>query len=232
VTYNERWTENNVHENPGLVRRSLFNVHCALTIMDIIISKEPVDLQESDLLITTFFQDERPLRGSIGWVDWRLNGMVSRLLTENKLKGEWGERILIPSEGRISPRLILLFGLGEVREYSYLSVREIVPFITEILKNLKASRLCFSLPFGEEYNVDCGKLTEVLIEGITDRLDPYPSDREWIENLTLSFGEGEERFSEILYGVQTAKSILKDRLQIRILTPSEIHRQTSLTRKT
>ncbi|MBM4338554.1 MAG: hypothetical protein FJ110_03315 [Deltaproteobacteria bacterium] len=189
--------------------------------MDVIISKEAVDLQESDLLIATFFQDERPLRGSIGWVDWRLNGMLSRLLIENKLKGEWKERILIPSEGRISSRLILLFGLGEVRGYSYLTVREIMPFIMETLKNLNASRLCLSLPFGEEYHVDCGKLTLVLLEGITDRLDQYPSDREWIENLTLSFGEGEERFSEILYGIQTAKSTLKDRLQIRILTPSD-----------
>jgi hypothetical protein len=189
--------------------------------MDIIISKQPVDLQESDLLITTLFQDERPLRGSVGWVDWRLNGKLSSLLIENKMKGEWKEKILIPSEGRISPRLILLFGLGEVRGYSYLTVREIVPFIMETLRNLKASHLCFSLPFGQEYNVDCGKLTEVLLEGITDRLDQCPSDREWIGNLTLSFGEGKERFSEILYGVQTAKSILKDRLQIRILTPSE-----------
>lgn len=189
--------------------------------MDIIISKEAVDLQESNLLVAAFFKDERPLRGSIGWIDWRLNGILSRLLIENKLKGEWREKLLIPSEGRISPRLILLFGLGEVRGYSYLTVREIVPFIMGTLKNLKASHLCFSLPFGEEYNVDCGKLTAVLLEGMTDRLDQYPSDREWVENLTLSFGEGEERFSEILYGVQTAKSILKERLHIRILTPSE-----------
>lgn len=189
--------------------------------MDVIISKEAVDLQESDLLVAPFFQDERPLRGSIGWIDWRLNGILSRLLIDNKLKGEWREKILIPSEGRISPRLILLIGLGEVRGYSYLTVREIVPFIMGTLKNLKASHLCLSLPFGEEYNVDCGKLTAVLLEGITDRLDQYPSDREWVESLTLSFGEGEERFSEILYGVQTAKSILKDRIQIRILTPSE-----------
>jgi len=128
---------------------------------------------------------------------------------------------LIPSQDRVSPKVILLFGLGKVKEYSYLSVREVVPSITETLKNLKASQICLSLPYGEEYNVDCGKLTEVLLEGITDSLDQYPSDREWIENLTLSFGEGRERFSEIFLGVQTAKSILKDRFQIRILTPSE-----------
>lgn len=193
-----------------------------------IISKESIDLQDSDLLVTALFKDERPLRGSIGWVDWRLNGVLSRFLIENRLTGEWRERTLIPSQGRVSPKAILILGLGKVKEYSYLSIREVVPFVVETLKNLRASNLCFSLPYGDEYNVDCGKLTEVLLEGITDSLDQSPSDHEWIENLTLFFGEGEKRFSEILLGVQTAKSILSDRLQIRILTPSEMLPKASL----
>jgi hypothetical protein len=196
--------------------------------MDVIISKESIDLQGSDLLVTALFKDERPLRGSIGWVDWRLNGVLSRFLIENRLTGEWRERTLIPSQGRVSPKAILILGLGQIKEYSYLSVREVVPFVVETLKNMRASNLCFSLPYGDEYNVDCGKLTEVLLEGITDSLDQSPSDREWIENLTLFFGEGEKRFSEILLGVQTAKSILTDRLQIRILTHSEMLPKTGV----
>ena len=196
--------------------------------MDVIISKESIDLQGSDLLVTALFKDERPLRGSIGWVDWRLNGVLSRFLIENRLTGEWRERTLILSQGRVSPKAILILGMGKIKEYSYLSVREVVPFVVETLKNMRASNLCFSLPYGDEYNVDCGKLTEVLLEGITDSLDQSPSDREWIENLTLFFGEGEKRFSEILLGVQTAKSILTDRLQIRILTHSEILPKVSL----
>lgn len=189
--------------------------------MDIIVSKEAVDLLESDLLVTGFFQDERPLRGTAGWIDWRLNGRLSSLLIEDKLKGEWRERTLIPSEGRISSRLILLFGLGRVRQYSSLSVRGVIPFLLETLKSLRVSHICFSFPHGEEYHVDCSKLIEVLLEGIADHLDQQSQDREWLEHLTLSFGEGKERFSEILFGIQTAKSIVKERLQIRVLTPSE-----------
>jgi hypothetical protein len=195
--------------------------------MDVIISQETVDFQESDLLISGLFQDDRPLRGSSGWIDWRLNGMLSRLLTENRLKGELREKLLIPSQGRVYSRLILLFGMGRAREYSYLSVREIFPFMLETFKDLKASHICLSLPYGDEYNVDCCKLAAVLLEGFMDGLDQYPSDREWIENLVLSFAEGEERFPEILLGVQAAQSILKDRLPIRILTPSETRRGNS-----
>ncbi len=189
--------------------------------MDIILSKEPIDLQESDLLITAIFKDQRPPKGTAGWIDWRLNGMLSRFLIENRLTGEEKEKTLIPSQGRISPGLILIFGLGDVKEYSYLSVRKMVPFILQTIKDMKMSRICLSLPYGEEVNADCGKLIEVFLEGLADSLDQSSSDREWAERLTLSLSEGEERFSEVLLGIQTAKSILEERLTIRILTPSE-----------
>ncbi len=191
--------------------------------MDVIISPEEVDFQECDVLVSGLFHDEKPLRGSCGWIDWRLNGRISHFLEEKRLTGDWGEITLIPSQGRLIPPFILLFGLGSVKEYSYLRVREIISHLLNPLKKLHTSQICFSLPHHEDYHVDCGKLAEVVLEGIADCLDlnQYASDQAWIGNLKLFFGEGEERFSEILLGVKTAKLILEDRLSIRIFTPSE-----------
>jgi hypothetical protein len=190
--------------------------------MDVILSTEAIDLQECDVLVTGFFQDERPLRGSSGWMDWRLNGVLSHFLIEKRLTGDWQEATLIPSQGRVMSRMILLLGLGKIREYSYLRLRELSPYLLETLKKLNTSNVCLSLPYEESYNVDCGKLAEVLIEGIADclDLDQYSFNQEWIKSLRLFFAEGEERFPEILLGVQTAQSILEDRLKIRIFAPS------------
>jgi hypothetical protein len=192
-------------------------------MMDVVLSKEKADRQECSVLVIGFFKDERPLGGATGLIDWRLNGMLSRLLLEEKLTGEWKETILIPSQGRIIPRMILLLGLGAVREYSYPRVRELSAGLLETLKKLDATDVCLSLPHGEGYNVDCGKLAEVLIEGITDcsDLNGYSFNEEWIKRLRLCFAEGEENFLEILLGAQTAQSILGERIQIAILTPSE-----------
>jgi hypothetical protein len=192
--------------------------------MDIIISHQEIDLQECDFLVCGFFSDERPLKGSIGLVDWRLNGRISRFLKDGKITGNWKETILIPSNGRILPRLILLYGLGSLRQYSYLRIREVTPSLLKTLHQLDASNICFSLPYHEDYNVDCGKLVEVLIEGIGDFLDRNRSlfKDEWSEKLRLLFAEGEKRILEILLGVQTAKFILKDRFDIRIFTPSDM----------
>jgi len=190
--------------------------------MDVILSDEGIDLQECDVLVTGFFRDERPLKGSSGLMDWRLNGTISRFLIEKRIAGDWKETTLIPSQGRIMSRMILLLGMGNVNEYSYLRLREIFPYLLETLMKLKTSHVCLSLPYEENYNVDCGKLAEVFIESIADWLggDQYSLDKEWIKSLSLFFAEGEERFREILLGVQTAQSIVEGRFNVRIFAPS------------
>jgi hypothetical protein len=191
--------------------------------MDVMVSKERIDTQDCQVLVIGFFMDERPLKGSSGWIDWRLNGMLSRFLIEKKLTGEWKETTLIPSQGRILPRMILLFGLGKVKKYSYLRLRELSPYLLETLKKLDALSVCLSLPYQGGTHVDCGKLAEVLIEGTADclGLHGYPFDEEWIKNLRLYFAEGEKHFYEILLGIQTAQSILEEKIKIRIFAPYE-----------
>jgi hypothetical protein len=190
--------------------------------MEIILSKERVDLQECDLLVTGFFRDERPLRGSSGWVDWRFNGRFSRFLIEKNLSGDWNETILIPSEGRVMSRMVLLLGLGHMREYGHLRLSEVAPRLLQIVKRLEAFDICLSLPYGQGTGVDCGKMAEVLVEGVASGLSVSgdPLDSECIKKLRIYFAEGEEHLPEILSGVQTAKAVLRKKIQIRIFPPS------------
>ncbi len=191
--------------------------------MDIILSKERGDAQECDVLVAGFFRDERPLRGSSGWIDWRFNGMLSQLLIENKLTGDWKEATLIPSQERILPRMILLLGLGEVKRYSYHRLRELSPYLLDTLRKLRWPNVCLSFPYGESYHVDCRKIVECLVEGIADDFDHQETlfEKGWTRRLRLYFAEGEEVFPEILLGVQTAKSIFGGRIQIEVSVAPE-----------
>ena len=195
--------------------------------MDIILSTEAVDVQECEILVTGLFEDERPLKGSCGWIDWRLNGKLSHFLADKKFTGTWKETTLIPSEGRVTPTVILLVGLGRVRDYSYLRVREFCPYLLEILRKMRASSFNLSLPYGANYQVDCGKVVEVFIEGMADFLQhgASSSDVEWVKNIHVFLAEGKESFAEILIGVQTAKAIVEHRLPIRIFVPSNKDRK-------
>jgi len=205
-------------------QRSLFGIWILDFIkMDIILSKGRVDVQDCDVLVAGFFRDERPLKGSSGWIDWRFNGMLSQLLIENKLTGDWKETTLIPSQERILPRMILLLGLGEVKKYSSLRLRELSPYLLETLRKLGWRNVCLSLPYGDSYHVECRKIVESVIEAIADDLGHYETALEegWTRRLRLFFAEGEEVFPEILSGVQTAKSMVGGRMQIEISIPSE-----------
>ncbi len=199
--------------------------------MDVIVSTEGVDLQECDLLATGFFQDERPLKGTSGWLDWRLNGLLSNFLIEKRLTGNWKETVLIPSQGRITPRLILLTGLGKVREYSSLRVRELLPFLLSALRKLEVASISVSFPHGENYNLDCSKLIGVILEGIADYGDEgrERGDSDWVTGLRICFAEGEEKFPEVLMGVQTAGARLQPRVEMRLFIPSKDRIPADLT---
>lgn len=193
--------------------------------MDVILSKDQVDLQVCDVLVLGFFKDQRPLKGSAGWIDWRLNGRLSRFLMNQHLIGEWNEMTLIPSQGRIQPKMILLLGLGSLKEYDSLRIREIPSYFLKTLKKLDVFNICLSLPYGENVGIDCEKLVEVLIEGIVDCLD-LNGDQfygDWINRLRLYFAEGKDHFSKVTSGVLTAQSRFKDKIQINLLIAPEGH---------
>jgi len=190
--------------------------------MDVILTTGGVDVQECEVLALGFFEDERPLKGATGWTDWRLNGKLSRFCIDGKLTGAWGETTLIPSEGRMSPRMMLLLGLGRVREYGILRVRELSSSLWRVLQKMRAPSACVSLPCGEGTPVNCGKLLAVFLEEGAHCADEKPQGFEegWIKNLQLLFAEEQGGSSEILIGIQTAKSILEKRFPFRILIPS------------
>jgi hypothetical protein len=69
-------------------------------------------LTDVEALCVFVGQDERPLRGVAGYVDWRLCGSLSRVLVSEFFKGEPGDCLLLPSNGRIAMPAIFVYGTG------------------------------------------------------------------------------------------------------------------------
>jgi len=191
--------------------------------MDIILSSDRIDVQECDVIVTGFFLDERPLRGASGWIDWRLNGRLSRFIQTKRLTGEWKETILLPSEGRLVAPLILLIGLGRVREYGPLRLRELSAHLIMTLQGIQVPNICLAFPCEGTYSIDCSKTAEVVVDGIADCLDRDPrlTGEEWVKNLRLFFTQDAGRFEETLLGIQAAKPILEGRFPIRVMASSD-----------
>ena len=70
---------------------------------------DALDVQTLALFVST---DGRPLRGAAGLVDWRLCGALSASIQGGGFRGGLGERLLMPTQGRIGPERLLIYGCG------------------------------------------------------------------------------------------------------------------------
>lgn len=64
------------------------------------------------------FEDERPLRGLAGYVDWRLCGELSRILQAGRFVGADGDALLFPVRSGLSPERVYCFGAGKRGDFT------------------------------------------------------------------------------------------------------------------
>lgn len=72
-----------------------------------------MDELEAEDLVAFVREDERPLRGLAGLLDWRLCGFLTRNVRNGVFRGAKGEPLLTVSHGRVGPSRLFLFGLGD-----------------------------------------------------------------------------------------------------------------------
>lgn len=80
-----------------------------------------LDELKIEALVMPFFSDERPLRGPLGSVDWRLCGRVSRLIERGIVTGKKGETVLVPARPRLPFEKLFLYGLGPRADFDYIA---------------------------------------------------------------------------------------------------------------
>jgi len=71
-----------------------------------------MDELRCEAIAVPLFEDERPLRGPGGLLDWRLSGMLSQLILRGRVTGAAGETVLIPARPKLPFEKLFLFGLG------------------------------------------------------------------------------------------------------------------------
>ncbi len=90
--------------------------------------------------------DERPLLAAAGYVDWRLNGWLSKLIVRGNFKGERKEALLTPSAGRIPPERIFIFGIGPSAQLQHKAAGELGDEIAETIAAAGVVGLTVGMP--------------------------------------------------------------------------------------
>lgn len=110
------------------------------------IAGRPIEQVAADLVAVGCFEDERPLRGAISRVDWRLCGLVSELLEDGHFRARDGEALLLPTFGRLHAGRVLVLGLGPKGDHSAEHVEAATRDAVVRARDLGARRLALSPP--------------------------------------------------------------------------------------
>ncbi len=105
-----------------------------------------LDRLKSEALSLPWFSDERPLRGVLGLVDWRMGGRISRLIQSGRISGARDETTLVPARPRLTFEKVLLFGLGPREDFSVEVYEETTARILETLTRARVRASAVVLP--------------------------------------------------------------------------------------
>lgn len=117
-------------------------------------ASSPIVAIDAEILALSFFEDERPLRRAAGMVDWRMNGALSRLILEGKLSGLKGESMLMSTDGRIAAERLLLFGLGESRDFNPEKYQELLQQFIKTVTKLKFRKVAVAIPGSSMFSME------------------------------------------------------------------------------
>lgn len=105
-----------------------------------------IERARGEALSLGVFADERPLRGLAGLLDWRLCGRLSRLISEDVFSGGYGERMLLPSHGRLAFEKVFVHGLGAKADFDLERLECVVSAMLGTLAQAHARSSALSLP--------------------------------------------------------------------------------------
>jgi len=160
--------------------------------MKIKIYSDSLDQLSTSLLVLPFFAGVKPLKGAIGFIDWRLNSFLSKLVIDNKIKGDWFEKILIPPFERIPAERILLVSLGPKDDFDSQKMSDFTIKLMETTYRIAFSSFAVALPLEIEKLSSVKDLIEGFFKGV-DRFAVKVGPCDFFENLRITFALDRER---------------------------------------
>jgi hypothetical protein len=134
-------------------------------------SLRKLDLAATEVLVASMTEDERPVRGLAGLLDWRMNGRISALLGNGFATGKLGEVLLIPGKPRLPFDKVILFGLGRAVDFGDRTYCVVVERVLATLEGLKARSAVVELPGRHLDAIKPDAAASVLLEIVNDRPD-------------------------------------------------------------
>jgi len=176
--------------------------------MRLTLSTENPDLPRYKCLALGIFADEKPPRGIGGFIDWRLNGMISSELKQGRLSGAFEEKAVIPFPQRVGAEMLFMFGLGSISDINYDKIYNAGYIITEAIDKMGIDTFGFDL-FGQgRATLVTSNIVEAMVTGIFDFL---AADINKLAGKTACIITSPANLTEVSAGIKQFKNNVNDK---------------------
>jgi hypothetical protein len=127
-----------------------------------------LDGANAELLACGMWQDERPMRGLCGLVDWRMAGRLSRLAKAGFLSGALGEVLLVPGKPSLPFEKVLIVGAGARASFDEAAFRAASARLLSSLAGLRIRRAVVELPGRAGDAIAAERAAEIVLEQAGD----------------------------------------------------------------
>ncbi len=105
-----------------------------------------------DALCLFVAEDDRPLSGAAGFVDWRLGGGLSRVLQQGFFTGTVDDRLLFPTGGMLPVPKLFAVGVGPDASLDAATLGRLLAGAAAMLKKAGVTSVALGLPRANALN--------------------------------------------------------------------------------
>ena len=121
---------------------------------------------EADCIVVNLFEGVADPGGATGAVDHALDGYVRQLISDGEIKGKRGELTLVHTHGRITPKRVLVTGLGKRDQFNLTSVRTVSAEAARYLRRKGFSRVASIVHGAGIGGLEPEEAAQALAEGV------------------------------------------------------------------
>ncbi len=155
----------------------------------------PITEVIADGVILYLFNGDRPPQGVTGTIDWFLNGIISRLVHEGKMNGNYGETALITSQSRLQGTKLLLLGAGGKEQLDIKRLNKIWNKTAEIVCQIQLFDIATIIPMTT--TVDAGKVVVAMLGGFLKGIKKLGEDSNKFKFSFTNFGDFKTKENKI-----------------------------------
>jgi hypothetical protein len=125
-----------------------------------------IDETSAELCACSIWNDERPMRGLAGLLDWRFAGRLSAMQKRGFLNGQRGEVLLVPGKPHLPFEKVLVLGLGSRAAFGEDDFRDAVGRLARTLLGVRVRRAMVELPGRTGDAIDPERAVALALESV------------------------------------------------------------------